>query len=110
MPQIMQPHVIETGLTADRSPRLFQIDHCGTVLVAGEDVRIAIDPRQGCQYRERRGWQMQRLGAAFAVGQPSLAALEVYPLPPQSKHLAEPRAGEDQQLDRRYDVGRSVIG
>jgi hypothetical protein len=77
--------------------------------VTYDDVRIAVHAREFREHRERRGRQVQRLGARLAVRQTRFAALEIDPIPSEPEHLAEPAAGEDKQLDRCDDVGRTVM-
>jgi hypothetical protein len=73
-------------------------------------MRLPLDPGQIAKNGEGRRRQMQRLSTGFAVRQPSFSPLEVNPTPLQAKNLAEPRAGQDQQLDGRWVIGRAAVG
>src|SRR5262249_1801315 len=110
MTQVMQPNVVEPGSTANRLPWRLQIRQCSASFLTDNDMRVAVKARQIGKDGEGRGWQVQGFRARLAVGEPSLAPLEINPFPSKPEHFPEARAGKHQQLHCGDGIRRTLKG
>ena len=103
MSQIMNFDIVEPGRLADRAPRPFDIGHCSVGRLAWKD----IEPRRrgakllkqsDCRLRQRHPMLAALFGVRGRLDPDARAEVELVPC--RIQRLAQPGAGQDQELQR----------
>ena len=97
MAQIVDSDVLDAGALADAPPGRLEVSEVRAGVLPGDDPGVIVQPFDLGKDLDRRGADVDGLGAGLGIGKVKRHPLEIHMIPLEGHDLGEAAAGEDQQ-------------